>query len=125
MDPIADMLTTIRNAIAVRQYEVRVPYAKVKWHILKVCEDLGFVSQLKKEDESRDFVFTIVTERREPKFTSIRRMSTPGRRLYVKWNEIPRASRNGVIIISTSQGMMTGHDARNRHLGGELVCEIS
>jgi small subunit ribosomal protein S8 len=90
-----------------------------------VCEDLGLVTNVKKDDETRGLSFTLVTDDRQPKFSSIKRMSSPGRRLYVGWNEIPRASRNGVIIISTSQGMMTGHDARNRHLGGELVCEIS
>lgn len=125
MDPIADMLTTIRNAIRVGKYDITVPHAKAKWHILKVFEDLGLLSNIKRNDELQTLSFTILLDGVEPKFSELKRMSTPGRRIYVGWREIPRASRNGVVIVSTSQGVMTGRDAKNRHLGGELICEIS
>lgn len=119
------MLTIIRNALLVSLYDVSVPYAKMKWYILKNLEELQLIHSLKKNDETKKIEFSIVCENNQPVFTALKRLSTPGRRLYVGWKDIPRASRNGVVLVSTSQGIMPGTLARKRHLGGELICEIS
>jgi len=119
------MLTIIRNAIPIRKTSVGVPYAKMKWYILKNLEELRLIESLKKNDETNMIEFSIVEEEGQPVFTELKRLSTPGRRMYVGWKDIPRASGNGVILVSTSQGVMAGGLARKRHLGGELICEIS
>jgi len=119
------MLTIIRNAILIRKMNVAVLYAKMKWHILKNLEELRLIESLKKNDETNMIEFSIVEEDGQPVFTELKRLSTPGRRLYVGWKDIPRASGNGVVLVSTSQGVMAGGLARKRHLGGELICEIS
>ena len=119
------MLTIIRNALLVRKMNVAVPYAKMKWYILKNLEELRLVTSLQKNPETNMIEFSIVEEEDQPVFSELKRLSTPGRRLYVGWKDIPRASGNGVILVSTSQGVMTAGLARKRHLGGELICEIS
>lgn len=119
------MLTIIRNALLVRKMNVAVPYAKMKWYILKNLEELRLVASLQKNPETNMIEFSIVEEEGQPVFSELKRLSTPGRRLYVGWKDIPRASGNGVILVSTSQGVMTAGLARKRHLGGELICEIS
>ncbi|PIS41646.1 MAG: 30S ribosomal protein S8 [Candidatus Kerfeldbacteria bacterium CG08_land_8_20_14_0_20_42_7] len=125
MDPIADMLTIIRNALLVNKYDVAVPNAKMKWFILQNMQELRLIDSVKKNEETNMIEFSIVQEDGQPVFENLKRLSTPGRRLYVGWKEIPRPSKNGVVLVSTSQGVMTGMLARKRHLGGELICEIS
>lgn len=120
------MLTSIRNAISVNTFDVTVPYSKAKWYILKVFEELKLVQEIPRDDTKRALRFIVThDEKNVPSFTNLKRLSSPSRRVYVGWKDIPRPSRNGVILISTSQGVMTGRTARNRHLGGELICEIS
>lgn len=126
-DPIADMLSRIRNAIAVSRSEVTLPHSKPKQTIAKILVDSGFlVSQSEDElDGHKNLTLVINTEGRNPAISSISRMSKPGQRQYVKANEIPRVKRGrGIVVISTSSGVMTGDDARSKNLGGELICEV-
>jgi small subunit ribosomal protein S8 len=125
MDPIADMLTTIRNAILVKRYSCNVTYSNVKWHILKLMEELKLIDGLTKDEKTRLISFTLVQEKDgSVRMKELNRISSPGRRTYVGWKGIPRPTGNGLVIVSTSQGVMTGKLARQRHLGGELICEI-
>lgn len=119
------MLTSIRNAIRARKNELTVPYAKMKWHLLQLFQELELISHVQVDKEKKNITITLAETVSDVKFENLKRLSKPGRRLYVGWKEIPRASRNGIIVISTSQGVMSGHAARQRHLGGELICEIS
>ncbi len=125
MDPIANMLTTIRNALTVNHQDVVVPFSHFKQDLLEVFEKEGIVSDVTADTANRTLHFSIVQEGPKSLISTIKRMSTPGRRRYVGWKEIPRPSGNGLVIISTSQGLMTGHAAHSRKLGGELICEIT
>lgn len=119
------MLTTIRNALLVSKFDIAVPYSKLKWHILQVFKDLRLIDRVQRDEKENKITFSIVIEEDKPVFSELRRLSKPGRRHYVGWKEIPHPVGNGVVIISTSQGVMTGRMARQRHLGGELICELA
>ena len=126
-DPIADLLTRIRNAIAIGKNEVRVPLSRQKETVAKVLAKSGYLKDVKTEKNSpRDeLVILINREGENPTITEISRVSKPGRRVYAKSGEIPRVkSGRGVMIISTSRGVMTGREAIKEHLGGELICEV-
>lgn len=126
-DPIADMLTRIRNAIAISRSEVTLPHSKSKEKIAKILVDSGFlVDQSAGElDGHKNLTLVINSEGRNPAISSIARLSKPGQRRYVKAGEIPRIRRGrGIVIISTSSGVMTGDNARSKNLGGELICEV-
>jgi len=126
-DPISDMLTRIRNASANHQTEVSLPYSNVKFAIAKILEREGYVGKVGK-NESGKFVELTVELRYKGKdsaFTKLTRISRPGRRIYAKHNELPRVlSDMGLAIISTPNGLMTNKEARKRHLGGEVICEV-
>ena len=125
MDPIADMLTTIRNAILIKRYSCSVTYSNVKWHILKLMEELKLIDGIARDEKANTITFNLVQEKDSSvRMKALNRLSSPGRRMYVGWKAIPRPTGNGLIIVSTSQGVMTGKLARQRHLGGELICEI-
>lgn len=126
-DPIADMLTRIRNAIAVRKSEVVMPHSKVKQAVAELLKQSGFVSDVKVTDLSLGKSLTIVinSEHENARITEIARLSKPGRRTYVNATEIPTVMRGrGIVIISTSKGMMTGSDAKKQGIGGELICKV-
>jgi small subunit ribosomal protein S8 len=126
-DPIADMLTRIRNAINVGKREVRVPTSKLKLVVAKELVKAGYLSGVKLEKaEPRDeIVITIAEEGHSPVITEITRVSKPGRRVYARAAEIPRVkSGRGVVLVSTSRGVMTGLDAVKAKLGGELICKV-
>lgn len=124
-DPIADMLTRIRNAARVAKEEVAVPYSRVKYDIAKILEREGYVSGVSSDDAKRTLHLKIALNGNVPVVRDLTRLSKPGRRLYVGWQEIPRVmSGLGITILSTSQGMMVGAEARRRKLGGELVCSV-
>lgn len=126
-DPISDMLTRIRNAIMVRKSEVTVPYSRIKESIAKLLADNDFIQSVKTEGEgvNKQLVIRINAEDRNANITAIERMSTPGRRQYVNVQGIPTVKRGrGIVIVSTSQGLMTGSDARASRLGGELICKV-
>lgn len=126
-DPIADMLTRIRNAIAVNKTEVRLPHSKVKETVAKILVDNGFLSGVSTEGKGieKTLLVTINSELESPKITEIARVSRPGRRIYVKADKIPTVKRGrGMVVISTSKGVMAGQDAKAKRLGGELICKV-
>lgn len=126
-DPIADMLTRIRNAIRVHKSEVNVPHSKVKESIAKLLQANHFVDavEVNTEEKAKTIHITISKDDAPIRITEIDRISKPGRRLYTGVSEIPTVKRGrGIVIISTSKGMMTGAEARANKLGGELICKV-
>ena len=126
-DPIADMLTRIRNAINVGHNEVRLPSSKIKETVAKVLAKNGYLSRVSVEKaEPRDeLVILINKEGENPTITEISRVSKPGRRVYAGVADIPRVkSGRGVVVISTSKGVMTGAEAAKAKLGGELLLKV-
>lgn len=127
-DPISDMLARIRNAQAVRKAELTLPFSKVKFHIAKILEKEGYVGTVEEKTEGKFPQLRIALKyaNREPRIRMIKRVSKPGLRVYAKSDELPRVlSDIGIAIISTPNGLMTNKEARVRHLGGEVICEIS
>jgi small subunit ribosomal protein S8 len=126
-DPIADMLTRIRNAINVRKSEVTMPHSKVKESVAKLLKNSGFVSSVSVTDATIGKTLKIVIngETENARITEIVRLSKPGRRYYAGADQIPVVKRGrGVVIVSTSKGMMTGADAKKQGVGGELICKV-
>ena len=126
-DPIADMLTRIRNAIAVNKNEVSLPYSAQKEKVAAILVKNGFLKGVKSsvEDGYKLLNIAINDEQASSKITEIVRLSRPGRREYVKAKEIPILKRGrGMVIISTSKGVMTGDEAKSQKLGGELICQV-
>lgn len=126
-DPIADLLTRIRNAIMVGKNEVRLPSSKVKITVAKELARAGYLTDVKVEKASpRDImIVTIARDGENSSITEIARVSKPGRRVYARADEIPRVkSGRGVMIVSTSKGIMTGTEAIKNRLGGELICKV-
>jgi small subunit ribosomal protein S8 len=126
-DPIADLLTRIRNAAAVGKTEVRVPNAKLKKVVADQLKKNGYLTDVKLEaGKPRDtLVITINEAGKNATFTELQRMSTPGRRLYVGANDIPRVkSGRGIVLVSTSKGVITGQEAVKQRLGGEVLLKV-
>ncbi len=126
-DPIADLLTRIRNAAAVGKTEVRVPNAKLKKVVADQLKKNGYLADVKVEPGSpRDtLVITINKAGENATFTELVRMSKPGRRMYVGANDIPRVkSGRGIVLVSTSKGVVTGQEAVKQRLGGELLLKV-
>ncbi len=127
-DPISDMLTRIRNAQLVHLPEVVLPYSKIKFAIAKILEKEGYVGRVDQVESTKltKLRVQLIYESGQPRIQMIGRVSRPGRRVYAKFDELPRVfSDFGIAIISTPNGMMTNKEARARHLGGEVICEIS
>jgi small subunit ribosomal protein S8 len=126
-DPIADMLTRIRNAIAVNKTEVSLPHSEVKEKIARILASSGFLSDVsvEQEEQYKNLHLVLNPEGTNSAITEIDRLSKPGRRVYSKAGEIPAVKRGrGVVVISTSKGIMTGEQARTQGLGGELICKV-
>ena len=126
-DPIADMLSRIRNAIAVRKNEVSMPHSKAKEAVARLLQDNGFLSDVRVTDATigKTLAITIHGDSENARITEIKRLSTPGRRYYTKAKEIPTVKRGrGLVIVSTSKGMMTGAEAKTQGVGGELICKV-
>lgn len=127
-DPIADLLTRIRNANQMRYNEVVVPSSKVKMEIIKILKNEGYIANYKVEKgEFQDN--TIITlkygKNKERVISGLKRISKPGLRVYAKAEEIPTVLNGlGISIISTSKGIMTGKEARKENLGGEVLAYI-
>lgn len=126
-DPIADMLTRIRNAINVQKSEVAMPHSKVKESVAKLLKDSGFIADVSVADATigKTLLLTITRDGEASRITEIKRVSKPGRREYVGADKIPTIKRGrGIVIVSTSKGMMTGRDAKKQGVGGEVICQI-
>ena len=132
-DPIADMLTRIRNAQQARHESVAVPASKIKGEIARILKNEGFIRdyELPKEEE-RDIKIQLrysdrrdLSGKREPVLTGLKRVSKPGLRIYAKSKEMPRILGGlGIAIVSTPQGLMTAADARRANVGGEILCYV-
>ena len=127
-DPIADMLTRIRNAVAVKHDYVNIPASKMKLSIAKVLKDEGFIRDFETFEEGpRRFVRVHLnyTGDREPLLTGLKRVSRPGLRVYVQKREIPRVFNGlGIAILSTPKGIMAGQQAWRQKIGGEVICYV-
>ena len=128
-DPISDMLTRIRNGALARHERVEMPHSRVKESIAHVLKGEGFLTDVRVSDGEGPKQLVLMLRysagRTSSAIDGVRRVSTPGRRVYVRHDRIPRVrSGMGVSILSTSQGMMTDRDARHKKVGGELICEV-
>jgi len=126
-DPIADMLSRIRNAQAVNKSEVLMPFSKLKFELAKILKHENYIEALEKIEEAKFPQIKIVLkyENKQPAISSIKRISKPGKRVYVSKNMIPSVLNNfGILIISTSSGLMTNQEARRKNVGGEILCEV-
>jgi small subunit ribosomal protein S8 len=129
MDPISDMLTRIRNALHAKQRQVEIPYSKMKYEIARVLMQEGYISnfqeigdqaikkqisiQLKYGDNGKSIIY------------GLKRISKQSRRVYVQCDKIPKVIGGlGVVILSTHKGIITGQEAQNEHLGGEVLCYV-
>jgi small subunit ribosomal protein S8 len=126
-DPIADMLTRIRNGALARHEAVEMPHSKLKEHLASVLKGAGYIDDVRVSDEDPK-VLTLVLRYGRDKVSAIdglRRVSTPGRRVYVRHDRIGKVcSGMGISILSTSRGVMTDREARKQRVGGELLCEV-
>lgn len=129
-DPIADFLTRIRNALLVGHDEISLPSSKTKVEIARVLKEQGYIQEYATADAS-DFPGQALTVRlrydddRRPVLTGLKRISKPGRRVFVAKQDIPRVLGGmGTTIVSTSGGVMTGHEATKKGLGGEIWAEV-
>jgi small subunit ribosomal protein S8 len=127
-DPIADMLTRIRNAVSSKHDTVTMPSSKMKVAIANVLKEEGFIRDFEVASESNRPMLKIelsYTGRKEPVLSGIKRVSKPGLRVYVQKREIPRVLGGlGVAILSTPEGVMTGQVARQKSVGGEVLCYV-
>ena len=127
-DPIADMLTRVRNAAQARHTTVDIPYSKMKIAIAKILAEEGYISgfDVVEDGPRRSLRLQLKYDtNREPVVSGIRRVSRPGLRVYAGMHDIPRVRGGmGTVVVSTNRGLMTGREARRRHLGGELIAEI-
>jgi small subunit ribosomal protein S8 len=127
-DPIADMLSRIRNAIQSRHDRVDVPASKLKVEIARILKEQGFISNYKKVDEGLQGVIRISLKYAndgEPAIHGIERISRPGRRVYRAKTEIPRPLGGlGLSIVSTSRGVLSGDEAAKSGIGGEVLCQV-
>jgi small subunit ribosomal protein S8 len=127
-DPIADMLTRIRNAITARKAKVIMPASKLKARIAEVLKDEGFVGAISSEEDGKQGLISIelrYDNNNHNAIQGIRRVSRPGQRTYARHDGLPRVrSGLGIAILTTSKGVMTEREARKQGLGGELLCEV-
>lgn len=126
-DPIADMLTRIRNANKMRHEKVTIPYSKIKVEILEVLKQEGFVNSYKVEkvEEHNTINVSLKYVDKERVIRGLKRISKPGLRVYAKVEELPKVLNGlGIAIISTSKGIMTDHEARKQLIGGEVLAYV-
>jgi small subunit ribosomal protein S8 len=126
-DPIADMLTRIRNAALARHDRTEVPASKLKKAVADILKSEGYIADVRPSEGNTDKLTIVLKYGRDRSsaIDGVRRISRPGRRIYVKHDRIPRVlSGLGISILSTSHGLMSDRDARKHKLGGELICEV-
>ena len=126
-DPITDMLNRIRNALLVKQEKVVIPFSNLKFEIAKILEEKGFIEKIEKKKKKTKKTMEITLKYAEgiPVISSLKRLSKPGQRIYLPAKKLQKFRRGyGIVIISTSKGLMTSYAAKKQNLGGELICEI-
>lgn len=126
-DPIADMLTRIRNANQQKHETVSIPYSNLKNDLANILKNEGFVTDfiVNEEGNHKNIVITLKYKGNERVITGLKRVSKPGLRQYAKVNEIPKVLNGlGIVVLSTSQGLMTDKEARAKNIGGEVLAYI-
>ncbi|MEA1939275.1 MAG: 30S ribosomal protein S8 [Candidatus Caldatribacteriota bacterium] len=126
-DPVADMLTRVRNANKMGHKYLFVPASKLKSEIARILKDEGFIKdyRYKEDDKQNQIIIYLQFINKEKSINNLKRISKPGLRVYVKKDEIPEVLGGlGIVILSTSKGIMTGKKALQKHLGGEVICYI-
>ena len=128
-DPVADMLTKIRNASMAKHEKVEIPTSKLKLQIVKILKNEGYIKNFKKVVNKDGVnvirVFLKYDDKQNPVLHGIERISTPGRRVYSGYRDMPRVFNGyGVVVVSTSTGIITGKKASEKKVGGELICSI-
>jgi small subunit ribosomal protein S8 len=130
-DPIADMLTRIRNAIIAKHLSVTIPHSTIKEEIARILNEEGYIEGFQVVEEGQWKYVTLqlkyagVRRERRPVITGLKRVSKPGRRIYSRSGDIPWVlSGLGIAIVSTSKGLMTGEKARRQKVGGEILCYV-
>ena len=126
-DPIADMLTRIRNGLLARHPRVEMPLSKLKIRIAEILKEEGFISEYSVQTEAPATLAVVLKYGRDKTsaIVGMRRLSRPGRRVYVKHTDLPKVMAGmGISIISTSRGVLTNRQAETERVGGELLCEV-
>ncbi|NIZ40240.1 30S ribosomal protein S8 [Entomospira entomophila] len=127
-DPLADMLTKIRNASRVRHEKVDIPLSRLKLEVVKILKNEGYIKNFKKitQDEKNSIrVFLKYDDKQQPVIRGVESISTPGRRIYSGYEKMPRIYNGfGSLIVSTSKGVITGKKAVDAKIGGELLCKV-
>lgn len=124
-DPISDLLTRIRNASTARKKVVVMPYSKLKEQVAAILKENGFIESVKVTTDGGFKSLELGLSSNPETITSLIRVSKPGRRVYTSSSDIPLVlGGRGLVIVSTSSGVMTGRDARRKGLGGELICKV-
>jgi len=125
-DPIADMLTRIRNASRARHEQLDVPFSKMKESILRIFKEEGFIKNYEVLKDNRTIkVYLKYDEKNLPVIEGLKRISKPGRRVYVSKDEIPLVRRGlGIAVLSTSKGILTDKEAKKLGVGGEFICTV-
>lgn len=124
-DPIADMLTRIRNGLSANHSTVAIPYSKIKLSIAQILQAKGYIASVTESKNGAFAMLEVQLDGANKKITTITRVSKPGRRMYAQKTEIPHVlGGRGIVIVSTPAGIMTGSDARKKGIGGELICTV-
>lgn len=125
-DPIADMLTRIRNAQAAGRPEAVIPFSKMKLALAKVLKDNGFIGDCKEISDEKPFISVDLNyENGKSKINGITRISKPGNRVYIRNKDLHKYLRGfGIYVLSTPKGIMSDKEAKKKNLGGELICSI-
>ena len=127
-DPVADMLTKIRNASAARFEKVDIPVSKIKLEVIKILKNEGYIKNFKKITQGNFNsirVFLKYTEQNEPIIHGLKKISKPGRRMYSGYRNMPLVYNGyGTVIVSTSAGITTGRKAVEKRVGGEIICSV-
>lgn len=127
-DPIADMLTRIRNAQAARKRSVMIPYSRVKHDIANILHQEGYIATVAidtGEGVRKVLMIDLIYQGTLPRMSSLKRVSTPGKRVYQSYKRMPNVLNDlGIAIVSTPKGVMTNRKARQEKVGGEVLCEV-
>ncbi|HSX23545.1 MAG TPA: 30S ribosomal protein S8 [Candidatus Saccharimonadales bacterium] len=126
-DPISDMLARIRNALAVQKTEISLPHSNTKEAVARLLKSNRYIDDVKVMDASigKSLLLSLRGEDSNAHITEIVRLSKPGRRLYTSADKMPTVKQGrGIIIVSTSKGIMTGYEAKKQRVGGELICKV-
>ena len=128
IDPISDMLITVKNAARVKKGSVLIPYSKIKWEIARIMKDAGYFSNIDRKGKKVHKIIEADIAYRDdgtPCLSDVKRISKPSRRVYKGSKEIGKVKQGfGLMIISTSKGLKTDKEARGEKMGGEIICEI-